>query len=270
MNRRSSLRLFAGLTGLMLAWALMVMEPRGRPRDQLERPSGPSAVEEGGQNNPNRGLGFGVRGSNSSKPHRTPNPEPRTPLVRPGSSKRPPGKRTADAPSGEGAARKQVPVVAPPQRNPQPSRVPPSLPEVAVPQLSESRPADDAPPAAPPVGPPSETSDPGLSPPPLPVLKPPVLLTQPTQDGGDQQVALERGQLTTQLRLEAREGRVVLRILVRTDGTVARAEVARSSGQSALDQAAVLAVGSWRFDPATRNGAAIEAWVLIPVRFVVR
>ncbi|MEX0766027.1 MAG: energy transducer TonB [bacterium] len=159
-----------------------------------------------------------------------------------------------------------MPVVASPQRNLQPSRVPPGLPEVAVPQLSESRPADDAPPAAPPV----ETSGPASSPPSPPVLIPPVLLTEPTQDGGDQQVALERGQLTTQLRLEAREGRVVLRILVRTDGTVARAEVARSSGQSALDQAAVLAVWSWRFDPATRNGAAIEAWVLIPVRFVVR
>jgi len=261
MNRRSSLRLFAGLTGLMLAWALMVMEPRSRPRDQLERPSGPSAVEEGGQS-----LNITVRGPSSNKSFGPSNREPPTPLVRLKSSKRPPAKRTADAPSGEGAARKQVPVVAPPQRNPQPSRVPPSLPEVAVPQLSESRPADDAPPAAPPV----ETSGPASSPPSPPVLIPPVLLTEPTQDGGDQQVALERGQLTTQLRLEAREGRVVLRILVRTDGTVARAEVARSSGQSALDQAAVLAVGSWRFDPATRNGAAIEAWVLIPVRFVVR
>lgn len=268
MNRRSSLRQLAGVTGLILVLALMVIEPRGRPREQLERPSGPSAVEEGGQNDsPNyRGLGFGVRGLNSGKPHRTPNPEPRTPLVRPDSSKCPPAKRTANAPSGEGAARKQVPVVAPPKRNPDPSRVPPGLPEVAVPQLSEGRPADDAPPAAPPV----ETSGPASSPPSPPVLIPPVLLTEPTQDGGDQQVALERGQLTTQLRLEAREGRVVLRILVRTDGTVARAEVARSSGQIALDQAAVLAVWSWRFDPATRDGAPIEAWVLIPVRFVVR
>ena len=263
MNRRSSLRLFAGVTGLMLAWALMVMEPRGRPRDQLEPPSGPSAVEEGGQS-----LNITYRGPSSNKSYGPSNREPPTPWVRPKSSKRPPAKRTADAPapSGEGAAWKQVPVVAPPQRNPQPSRVPPGLPEVAVPQLFESRPADDAPPAATP----AETSGPASSPPSPPVLIPPVLLTEPTQDGGDQQVALERGQLTTQLRLEAREGRVVLRILIRTNGTVARAEVARSSGQSALDQAAVLAVGSWRFDPATRNGAAIEAWVLIPVRFVVR
>lgn len=261
MNRRSSLRLLAGVTGLILALALMVMEPRGRPRDQLERPSGPSAVEEGEQS-----LNITVRGPSSNKSFGPSNREPPTPLVRFKSSKRPPAKRTANAPSGEGAARKQVPVVAPPKRNPDPSRVPPGLPEVAVPLLSESRPADDAPPAAPPV----ETSGPASSPPSPPVLIPPVLLTEPTQDGGDQQVALERGQLTTQLRLEAREGRVVLRILVRTDGTVARAEVARSSGQSALDQAAVLAVGSWRFDPATRNGAAIEAWVLIPVRFVVR
>ncbi len=264
MNRRSSLRLFAGVTGLMLAWALMVMEPRGRPRDQIERPSGPSAVEEGGQS-----LNMTVRGPSSNKSFGRSNREPPTPLVRPKRSKRPPAKRMAEAPSGNGATRKPVPVVAPSQRKPQPSRVPPGLPEVAMPQLSESRPADDAPPAAPPAGPPSETIGPGLSPPPPFVLKPPVLLTEPTHDGRDQEVALERGQLTTQLRLETREGRVVLRILVRADGTVARAEVARSSGQCALDQAAVLAVWSWRFDPATRNGAPIDAWVLIPVRFIV-
>lgn len=267
MNRRSSLRLLAGVTGLILALALMVMEPRGRPRDQLERPSGPSAVEEGGQNQnvTVRGPGSGVRGPSSGKRFRTPNSESQTPLGRPLRSNRPPAKRTAEAARVKRTAQKEPNMGVP---SPDPTRPPPRsshLPEAAVPEPADGRLVGDPPPA----GPPSETSDPGLSPPP-PVLKQPVLLTEPTQDGGDQQVALERGQLTTQLRLEAREGRVVLRILVRADGTVARAEVARSSGQSALDQAAVLAVGSWRFDPATRNGAPIEAWVLIPVRFVIR
>ena len=266
MNRRSSLRLFAGVTGLMLVWALMVMEQRGRPPAKIEWPSGPSAVEESEENGV-RGAGLGVRPPTGLEPP-TPNPAHRS-VTKDRHSMRSPAKRAADAPGVKGA-HKSLDIFGPSRTSAQSSPETGNLAEVAAPQLSESPPADDPPPATPPAGLPSETSDPGLSPPPPPVLKPPVLLTEPTQDGGDQQVALERGQLTTQLRLEAREGRVVLRILVRADGTVARAEVARSSGQSALDQAAVLAVGSWRFDPATRNGAAIEAWVLIPVRFVVR
>jgi len=44
--------------------------------------------------------------------------------------------------------------------------------------------------------------------------------------------------------------------------------IERSSGSRALDDAArkhVLA--AWRFHPAMRDGHAIEAWAVVPVRF---
>lgn len=262
MTGRRTLWLFAGTTGLVLAIALTVNGLRPRPRDQTERATGPSAIDEG-----EKSLTTTYRGPSSYKSFGPSNREPQTPSIRPKGSKRPPGRRTADTLSGEGAAPKRAPMVAPPQRYPQPSSVPPGLPEAAAPQPpSENRPEDDALPVAPP----SETTGPALSPPLPPILIPPVLLTEPVQDSGDQQVILERGQLTIQLRLVAREGRVVLRILVRADGRVGRSEVARSSGQSALDQAAVTAASSWRFDPATKDGTPIDAWVLVPVRFIVR
>lgn len=82
-------------------------------------------------------------------------------------------------------------------------------------------------------------------------------------------IVLDGGSLTPQLRMEAAQGKVVLRLLVRADGTVARVEVIASSGSVALDHAASTAAASWRFAPATKDGEPIEAWVLIPVRFVI-
>jgi len=97
-----------------------------------------------------------------------------------------------------------------------------------------------------------------------------VLLAHPAAYPGDAYVvSLDRSLITPELRLLLPEGRVVLRVLVRPDGSVGAVEVARSSGTPALDRAAVQAAASWRFQPATRDGAAIAAWAVIPVRFVV-
>jgi protein TonB len=71
------------------------------------------------------------------------------------------------------------------------------------------------------------------------------------------------------LHLLASEGRVVIRVLVRGDGTVGTVLVNQSSGNPALDRAAVEAAAFWRFQPATRDGVAIDAWAVIPVRFVL-
>jgi len=61
----------------------------------------------------------------------------------------------------------------------------------------------------------------------------------------------------------------VVRVFVRADGTVGTVLLSQSSGNSALDRAALEAASSWRFQPATRDGLAIEAWAVIPVRFVL-
>ncbi len=64
------------------------------------------------------------------------------------------------------------------------------------------------------------------------------------------------------------QGTVLLRVLVDPSGKPAQVLVEHSSGSRMLDDAArrhVLA--AWRFHPAIRNGRAIEAWAVVPVRF---
>jgi TonB family protein len=70
--------------------------------------------------------------------------------------------------------------------------------------------------------------------------------------------------------IDAVEGRVRLKILVRVDGSVGDVEVAQSSGGSFLDLVAVREVSQWKFAPATRDGQPIDAWALVPLVFVLR
>jgi protein TonB len=74
----------------------------------------------------------------------------------------------------------------------------------------------------------------------------------PTRVGGDEPVypALEA--------LGGREGSVVLRIIVRADGSVAEAEVVAVRGASAFGSAAREAVLGWRFEPARKDGRAVD------------
>ena len=53
------------------------------------------------------------------------------------------------------------------------------------------------------------------------------------------------------------QGSVELRIHVGVAGLVTRVEVTRTSGYSLLDEAAVRAVESWRFEPALRRGRPV-------------
>ena len=72
-------------------------------------------------------------------------------------------------------------------------------------------------------------------------------------------------------RRDNQQGTVLLRVLVEADGSVARVEVAQSSGFDALDRAAAETVRTrWRFVPARRDGANAASWVLVPIRFALR
>ncbi len=103
-----------------------------------------------------------------------------------------------------------------------------------------------------------------------PVLTAPVLLTPVAGYPAEgYRMELDRSILTARLRVEAAQGRVVLRILVRSDGSVGQVKVVESSGSPVLDDAAVRAATSWTFAPATRDGQPVEAWAIIPIQFVV-
>jgi len=62
-------------------------------------------------------------------------------------------------------------------------------------------------------------------------------------------------------------GRVRLRVVVRENGMVQTAGVLTSSGSTSLDEAALTAVRTWRFEPAKRGGRSVAAEVVVPVRF---
>ncbi|HUA33325.1 MAG TPA: energy transducer TonB [Candidatus Binataceae bacterium] len=71
-------------------------------------------------------------------------------------------------------------------------------------------------------------------------------------------------------RRDGEEGTVLLHVLVGSNGTVERVEIARSSGFDALDDAALDTVRErWRFVPARHDGLAAESWVLVPIRFAL-
>lgn len=67
------------------------------------------------------------------------------------------------------------------------------------------------------------------------------------------------------------EGTVRLNILVNPDGSVARLELAKSSGHPRLDRSAMNTVqSSWKFEPARQGGKPVAAWVIVPIQFTLR
>jgi len=66
------------------------------------------------------------------------------------------------------------------------------------------------------------------------------------------------------------EGTVVLAVQVDVTGRAAEVLVNHSSGQPLLDEAALKAVKSWRFEPGRRGIEPVAMQVLVPVRFGLR
>jgi protein TonB len=65
------------------------------------------------------------------------------------------------------------------------------------------------------------------------------------------------------------EGTVRITALVEASGAVASAEVSISSGNAALDRAALEEVRRTSFQPAVQNGKAVACRLIIPIRFLL-
>ena len=65
------------------------------------------------------------------------------------------------------------------------------------------------------------------------------------------------------------QGKVLVNVLVKTDGTPAEVVVFRSSGSVDLDMAAIDAVRRWKFIPAHRGDESVQANVTVPVEFKI-
>ncbi|MGH8077463.1 MAG: energy transducer TonB [Lysobacter sp.] len=62
-------------------------------------------------------------------------------------------------------------------------------------------------------------------------------------------------------------GQVILLLSVGADGTPVAVRTERSSRRKALDEAAMAAVQTWRFRPATMRGKPVAARIRVPVTF---
>lgn len=63
------------------------------------------------------------------------------------------------------------------------------------------------------------------------------------------------------------EGEAVVRLRVTSAGIVDSALIHESSGEPALDEAAIAGALELRFDPARQADRPVDAWVRLPVRF---
>lgn len=64
-------------------------------------------------------------------------------------------------------------------------------------------------------------------------------------------------------------GRVVLRVLIGTDGRVKQVEKVSAASDAFFAAAQRQAMGKWRFKPATKDGVPIEQWKTMSLRFVL-
>ncbi len=70
-----------------------------------------------------------------------------------------------------------------------------------------------------------------------------------------------------ELACAGRGGEVVLMLTVGVDGAPSQVRTEASSGRKGLDAAAVAAVRTWRFEPATSRGKPVSAQIRVPVNF---
>jgi len=63
------------------------------------------------------------------------------------------------------------------------------------------------------------------------------------------------------------QGTVILAVLVTTEGKAGRIKVFQSSGRRLLDEAAILSVKKWRFEPGRKGDIKLDMWVKIPIRY---
>lgn len=66
---------------------------------------------------------------------------------------------------------------------------------------------------------------------------------------------------------QRQQGKVILRVLVGEDGSAVEVTVQKSSGSRLLDQAAIEAVKTWKFNPGSKGGKPAQGYALVPIDF---
>lgn len=171
-----------------------------------------------------------------------------------------------------------APTPPPPPPRPQPSVAPAVRPAVRQPvaapaplplAITDPTPAPQAPigvltpqPPAPPITAPVATAP---AAPPAPPAPPRIVL--PSSDA--EYLANPRPAYPPLSKRLGEQGKVVVRVLIGTDGSAQKAEIRTSSGFDRLDQAALATVQRWRYLPGKRDGVPEAMWFNVPINFVL-
>ena len=156
-----------------------------------------------------------------------------------------------------------------PQPRPEPPRPEQPKPEVRPEPRPEavkieSPPAPAVAPQPAPVAPPAPPAPP--PPPPPPSVAKPSARTEVSISASYAAANRKPEYPKMSLRL-SEQGTVVLTVMVKSDGSAGDVEVKSSSGFSRLDRAAADAVKTWRFNPATVDGKAVDKSYEVPITF---
>ena len=68
-------------------------------------------------------------------------------------------------------------------------------------------------------------------------------------------------------RRRGEQGRVLIKVLVTSQGEASNVTLEKSSGSNYLDEAAIKAVRNWKFVPARSNNEAVSGYVTVPITF---
>jgi protein TonB len=68
-------------------------------------------------------------------------------------------------------------------------------------------------------------------------------------------------------RRRGEQGRVLIKVLVTSQGDASNVTLEKSSGSNHLDEAAIKAVKNWKFVPARSNNEAVSGYVTVPINF---
>jgi len=69
---------------------------------------------------------------------------------------------------------------------------------------------------------------------------------------------------------EGIEGDIILKVLVSERGMVSEVGMEQSSGYNILDNSALTAARTWKFNPAKSGNKAVESWFKIPIKFQIK
>jgi periplasmic protein TonB len=161
----------------------------------------------------------------------------------------------------------EPPKPTPPPKTPQPVLTPPPTPQPPAPATPEPPAVLAAPTASvtAPVVPAAAPAPPPPAPPPPPAAPAKVELPSSKADYLHNPPP-DYPRMSKRL---GEQGKVVLKVLIGTDGAPQKVELVTSSGFERLDKSALDAAMRWRYVPGKRGGVAEAMWYQVPIQFTL-